>query len=69
MKEEYNITRGVLLRFLRGGLAGMVATTLTIVPVVGGWADLKIWLGALAVGAIVGFISGTLQAADKYFRS
>lgn len=62
------LVKSVLLRFVRAFVAGAVGTMILIVPLTNGWADLGKWLSALALGAIIGGISGCLQAGDKYFR-
>lgn len=63
------IIKSLILRFVRAFVAGAVGTMILIVPLTGGWADLNKWLSALALGAIIGGISGLLQTADKYLRS
>lgn len=63
------ILKSVLLRFARAFVAGAVSVMITIIPLTQGWADLGKWLSALALGAIVGGISGVIQATDKYLRS
>lgn len=63
------LIKSLLLRFLRAFVAGAVATMVTIMPMAGGWSDLKVWLSALALAGITGGISGCLMAIDKYCRS
>ena len=66
MTKELAIT--LLLRFLRGGVAGAIGTMVVIMPLSGNWSELTSWLSALALAGVVGFISGLLQAIDKYIR-
>jgi len=63
------LVKSLLLRFIRGGIAGAVSVMITIIPLTGGWNELKTWLSALALAGIAGFISGLLLAVDKYLRS
>jgi len=63
------LTKSVILRFVRAFVAGAVATMATTLTFSGGWKELGMWLSALALGAIVGGITGVIQALDKYFRS
>ena len=64
-----DIIKSVLLRFVRAGVAGAVSTMVVIVPLSNTWGDLKGWLSALSLAGIIGFITGLLQAVDKYLRS
>ena len=70
-KEMSEIVKSVLLRFIRAFVAGAVSVMITVVPMASGsgWKDLSTWLSALALGAIVGGISGIIQSTDKYLRS
>ena len=64
------IVKSVLLRFARAGISGAAATMVVIVPLNNGsWNDVGSWLSALGLAGLVGFISGIIQAADKYYRS
>ena len=63
------LTKTLILRFVRAFVAGAVGTMVVIVPLSNSWADLGGWLSALALSGIIGGISGVLQTADKYFRS
>jgi len=57
------------IRFLRGLVAGAVATMLLVaVPQYQSWNDIQVWLIALAMAGAVGAISGLLQAIDKAVR-
>lgn len=66
MSEIY---KSVIKRFVRAFVAGAVGTMVTMLTFTGGWAELQAWLSSLALGAIVGGISGVIQATDKYLRS
>lgn len=59
------------MRFLRGGVAGGVATAaaITVFSGVNTWADLPTALSALGLSFMIGFVTGGLMAADKYIRS
>ena len=63
------LAKSIIYRFIRAFVSGAVSTMILIVPLTGGWADLEKWLSALSLGAIIGGISGVLQATDKYLRS
>jgi len=57
------------MRFLRGFIAGFVATALTVIaPNITTIPQLGNWLYALLVAGIVGGITGGLLAIDKWFR-
>jgi hypothetical protein len=64
----------LLWRFARGGVAGAVSA---MVAILGSGiyanglvtlADLQAWYVSLIFAGIVGFTSGILLTADKYFR-
>lgn len=61
--------KAILYRFLRGFVAGAVATmtTITIAQAVT-WKDVIDVLNNLAIAGITGGISGGLLALDKYLR-
>ncbi|MEM5784990.1 MAG: hypothetical protein QW469_00425 [Candidatus Aenigmatarchaeota archaeon] len=61
--------KSILYRFLRGFVAGAVATmtTITIAQAVT-WKDVIDILNNLAIAGITGGISGGLLALDKYLR-
>lgn len=60
--------KSLLLRFIRAFIAGAVSTMVTTLTFTGNWNDLNAWLSSLALGGIVGGISGLLMAIDKYLR-
>jgi hypothetical protein len=65
-----SLQKALLLRFARGFVAGAVSSMLMInVTAVNTFTDLKVFLSALAISAIVGGVNGALLAMDKYFRS
>lgn len=68
-KKMNELTKSLLLRFVRAFIAGAVSTMLVIVPLTGTWDKLGTWLSSLALAGLVGGISGLLQALDKYIRS
>ena len=62
--------KSLAFRFLRGFIAGAVATMATMTPsIIASWRDLGIWLAALSLAGIVGGITGGILAIDKYVRS
>lgn len=64
-----SLTFRVLLRFIRGFVAGAIASMATIVIFTGnGWSELKTWLIALSLAGLTGGITGGIMALDKYFR-
>ena len=63
------LAKTLILRFVRAFIAGAVGTMITTLTFSGGWVELQAWLSSLALGAIVGGISGVIQATDKYLRS
>ena len=70
MNNTYNLAKGVMFRFARGFFAGAVSTMVTVTSTgVGTFADLKTFLGVLALAGIMGGITGSLLALDKYFRA
>lgn len=65
-----SLQKALLLRFVRGFVAGAVSSMLMInVTAVNTFSDLKVFLSALTISAIVGGLNGALLAVDKYFRS
>ena len=63
------LTKSVILRFVRAFVAGAVSTMVVVVPLSGSWGELKTWLSALALAGLVGGINGLIQAIDKWARS
>lgn len=64
------LTKSVLLRFVRGFIAGFVATA-SVVTLSGlsTWVDLATALNSLTIAGVAGGISGGLLALDKYLRA
>lgn len=57
------------IRFLRGCVAGAIATMMTVaIPNYQSWNDIQIWLTSLLMAGIVGGISGGILALDKALR-
>jgi hypothetical protein len=65
---EYTL-KSLLKRFLRGFVAGAVATTTTIVITFRDWSDVPSVLSMLGLAALAGGISGAILSIDKYLRS
>lgn len=63
------IVKSIIMRFVRGGLAGAVASMLSVSPtIVNNYNDLGVWLNTLLLAGFVGFVSGSLLAIDKAVR-
>lgn len=58
----------VIKRFIKGGLSGAVGAMLPMLVTVpkSTLSDVKTWIAALAVSAVVGGITGLILALDKY---
>lgn len=64
------LTKALVLRFVRSFVAGAVSSMLIInIGAVNTFTDLKVFLSALALSAIVGGVNAILLTADKYLRS
>lgn len=67
-------TKSLLMRFLRGGIAGATSVMVTLLGAsantngIKSLADLELWLVGLLMAGIVGFISGFIMAIDKWAR-
>jgi hypothetical protein len=60
----------LIKRFLRGGIAGGVgAISVIAYNNISNWGDVGMWLNALAISFLVGFVSGTVSTIDKWLRS
>ena len=70
MNEEFNLGRSLWLRFLRGAIAGAVSTGATI-SFVGGYTfeSLKSFAATVGVALIVGAVTGSCLAVDKFIRA
>ena len=72
---EYNLLKGVAMRFLRGALSGALSTMVVVVGTVSysvgvtTFLDVKNLLVALTVAGMIGAISGGILGFDKYYRS
>ena len=67
MKAFY---KSLLLRFIRGTVAGAVATMIPLLPqAIGDITNLKQWLMSLAVAGFIGAITGAILTVDKAVRS
>ncbi len=65
-----SLKKALALRFVRGFVTGAVSSMLMINFVaVNTFADLQVFLTALALSAVVGGMNGALLAIDKYLRS
>ena len=63
------MAKALLLRFIRGFIAGAVAAMATItISQVTSWQAVIDVLNNLAISAIIGGLSGGILALDKYFR-
>lgn len=65
-----DLMKSVLMRFVRGALASAVSSMVLIIPVgLNTFHDIQPWLVSLGLAGAIGFLSGGLQALDKYFRA
>jgi len=63
------MAKALLLRFIRGFIAGAIAAMATItISQVTSWQAVIDVLNNLAISAIIGGLSGGILALDKYFR-
>ena len=67
---NYLLNHPILLRFVKGGIAGAVGAMAVLTPFVGNsWDNLATWIVALSIAGLTGFISGGLQALEKWNRT
>lgn len=65
-----DLQKSVLMRFVRGGIAGAVGVMLPISAAgINNFHDLQTWITALGLAGASGFITGLLMALDKYLRA
>lgn len=70
MDTYYSKAKIVFLRFLRGAVAGAVASMIGLQVVgVHSFSDLQAFFSSLAIAGIFGGVTGGLLALDKYFRA
>lgn len=63
------LTKSVIMRFVRAFLAGAVANMAVMLPFTGNsWKEVGMWIAILTMSGCVGGISGCIMAGDKYFR-
>jgi len=68
--EEFNIWKSLGYRWLRGFVGGAASTMIAVNAVgVSTFEDLTRFLSALAIAGLVGGITGSILAVDKFFRS
>lgn len=68
-KKPYNLVKGVVLRGVRGFVAGFLGTTVAItLPNVSTWGELGTALVNLTLAGVIGGITGALLALDKAVR-
>ncbi len=59
--------RAILIRFLKGGVAGAISMVSVIsLANISTWTELQTALVSLSLAAIVGFITGVIMAAEKW---
>lgn len=70
MDQIYSKGKMVAYRFLRGAVAGAVASMVGL-QMVGAqsFSDVQAFLTSLAISGIMGGVTGGLLALDKYFRA
>lgn len=65
-----DLTKSLLLRFIRGTVAGAIATMVPLLPsVTADIGSIKTWLTSLALSGFIGAITGLILTADKAVRS
>lgn len=65
-----NLIKSLVLRFIRGAVAGFISTAVLVVPgQIGTYTEIGQWLNSLAIAGIVGAITGGLLTLDKYIRT
>jgi hypothetical protein len=75
MNEEYNLIKGVAMRFLRGAVASaistmaLVVTSVTYTQGVTTMFEVRTLVTSLMVAGIIGFITGGILSLDKLYRS
>lgn len=68
--KEFDLGKSLWMRFVRGAVAGAVASGATITYLGGSnIADVRSFLELVAVAIFIGAITGGLQAVDKFLRS
>lgn len=61
--------KSILMRFIRGAVAGAVASMLAVSPnLISKISELETWLVSLSIAGFIGFITGGLLALDKATR-
>lgn len=64
------LTKSLVLRFVRGFVAGAVGNMVIMLPFSGqSWKEVGTWLAILSLSGFVGGVSGALLTIDKYLRS
>lgn len=70
MDQIYSKGKVVAYRFLRGAVAGAVASMVGLQVVgVQSFSDLQAFAISLTISGIMGGVTGGLLALDKYFRA
>ena len=65
-----DIAKSVLLRFVRGAVAGAIAVMIPLLPQnASNVTDIKAWLISLGMAGFIGAITGFILAVDKAVRS
>lgn len=66
-----SLAEQVLWRFVRGGLSSALSTAVTVTYFTGvqTWEQAATAFNALALTLLIGFVTGVIMAADKYFRT
>ena len=64
------LAKSLILRFIRGSIAGAVATMVPLLPsVTADVGSIKTWLTSLALSGFIGAITGLILTIDKAVRS
>lgn len=65
-----SLTEQVIWRFVRAGLSSAFSTAVTVTYFTGvqTWMQAATAFNALSLSLLIGFVTGVLMAADKYFK-
>jgi len=63
------LTKRIITRFIKGFIGGAAGSMIAIAPTnIIGWGDVATWLNLLALSGVIGGISGSLLAFEKWVK-